>query len=141
MWIFKESFSRPFSYSVLRTEQIISTKGETESHLQSFSALRRNNQNQDPERYISSLEEELIRLQNQNNELRSSQVADKISPKFKLIFVTVTSLTCLFVVFTFLLSWVVSEPNEQQKETVSMFASLSQAGFVGILGLLGGKAL
>lgn len=62
-----------------------------------------------------------------------------VSSHFKMVFISVCVFTGALFVANMLLSIFVSNPNENLTRFISVTATLMQAGFGAIIGLIGGK--
>ncbi|MGD1942005.1 MAG: hypothetical protein ACFB0G_11895 [Leptolyngbyaceae cyanobacterium] len=133
--IVKESFQHPLRSSFLlrsyRDELSIYNDSMPKSYIGEVIS------SPSDDRELPSLRAEIEKLKKENNDLKR----EEITPKFKLIFIAVFSLTLLFFMTSVALAIFISDPNENQQEVFSNCVTLSQWGFVAIIGLIGGKAL
>jgi hypothetical protein len=69
-----------------------------------------------------------------------AEMGGSLTPRFKLIFVTVVVLTVIFIAGG---AWVSLQPTQtdQTKELIATLLTLGKAGAGAIFGLLGGKSL
>ncbi len=64
-----------------------------------------------------------------------------LSPAFKLVFLSVLSLTVLSIVGQFFIIFFFSDPSTDAKALMVTCDTLTKTGFGAIVGLLGGKSL
>ena len=65
----------------------------------------------------------------------------RVTPVFKLVFLTVLGLTVLSFATNVILVIALKEPNEQAKGLIDTCSTITKAGFGAIVGLIGGKAV
>jgi hypothetical protein len=65
----------------------------------------------------------------------------RLTPLFKLVFLTVTGLTVLAFAVNMVLVLVMNEPSAEAKSFLELCSTISKMGFAAIVGLVGGKAI
>ena len=64
-----------------------------------------------------------------------------IGSHFKMIWITITSLSMILAMTDILLSVLIKHPNPASQQAIAMCDSFAKVGFGGIFGMIGAKAL
>lgn len=65
----------------------------------------------------------------------------KLTPLFKMVFLTITGLTVLAFAANLILVLVLDKPGDEAKSFLELCSTISKMGFAAIVGLIGGKAI